>query len=941
MSRQRTLWRAAFGPFTLSPSRRLLERDGVPVRLGGRALDLLIALVASAGETVSKRELMARVWPDTVVDEGTLRFHMVAVRKALGDGVDGRRYIVNTASKGYTFVAAVERGTADAGARPVVAVPARSLPAPGPAIVGRDAEVGALVAAIVERRLVSVVGSGGIGKTTVAIASAHAAAGRFDGDVHFVDLSAISTTELVCSSVAAVVGLQNRLDELPALVGHLAERKALIVLDCCEHVIAGAAQVAEALVQGCPRVHVLATGREPLRANGEFVHRLAPLAFPEEGAGMTAAAALAYPAVRLFVDRAAASGAGFVLTDGDAPLASQLCRELDGIALAIELAAGRIEALGLKAITSHFDANAKLMWHGRRTAVPRQLTLGATLAWSYDLLDADEQRLLRHLAIFAGTFSLEAAIAACCFDVDQAAAIELLASLVSKSLVDVDAGGSTLRYSLLDTTKAYALAKLADSGEAETVASRFAAFFHELMHGCAVRPIDKEAAELLAPELPNIRSALAWTFQQGERVADAVRFAASFCPLLLQRSLLSECARWARDALARLPAELVGTRYEALLQVHSALSETLNFAACKPEVATQAYKRGIEVTEGLGDHRAAIHLLNGQAVFLHRGGHFAAALAAARQADQLADRLDDPEYRTIVDSMLGGSLHLVGQVGEAAGYLERSVACRVAGRVDTAAKLGFAHHIRSLTILARNLWLAGHHARALALAQAAISGARDTRHAVTQCLALLWAGSVFHWQGDIERRLETLAALEELARRHSFTPYLGSADVTRGQILIEQGHAVEGVERIRGALETLHANHYEMLTTTAMTAMAAGLSALSLHAASLRMCDDTLRLIEAGGDHLRMPELLIVRGRALAAAGHCDAAAASLAAAMALARTQGMTAHRVRAAVAPAQQLVEAGRAEDARSLLAPHLAGMEDETSPDLREARALLRQA
>ena len=908
------------------------------MRLGGRALDLLVALVDSAGETVDKAELMARVWPNAIVDEGTLRFHMVTVRKALGDGVDGRRYVVNTASKGYTFAADVVRSKADDGTRPAHATHARSLPVASAAIVGRDVEIGALAAALGERRLVCIVGSGGIGKTTVAIATAHAIASRFEGDVHFVDLATISATELVCTAVATAVGLQNRLDELPALVGHLAERDALIVLDCCEHVIAGAAQLAETLVRTCPRVHVLATSREPLRADGEFVHRLQPLAFPEAGNVTTAAAALAYPAVKLFADRASAAGSGFVLSDGDAPLAAQLCRELDGIALAIELAAGRIEALGLKAITSHFDATAKLMWHGRRTAVPRHQTLCATLDWSYALLDADEQRLLRRLAVFAGSFSLEATGTVCCFDLDQANAVDLLTSLVSKSLLNVDAGGPALRYSLLDTTKAYASVKLVDCGEYQAIASRFAAFFRELVHSRAGQPVDREAAELLAPELPNLRSALTWYFRQDGQVTDAVTFAASICPLLLQRSLVSECARWARDALARLPIELLDTRYEALLQVHSALSETLNFAACKPEIASQAFERGIEVTERLGDLRSAIHLLNGQAVFLHRGGHFAAALASAREADILADRLDDPEYRAIADSLLGGSLHLVGKVDEASFHLQRSVDASAGVQGDTTSRLGFAHHVRSLAILARNLWLMGHHVRALSLARDAIAGASATNHAVTQCLTLLWAGSVLGWQGDVETRLQTLDALEELAKRHSFTPYLASAAAARGQILIEQGCAGEGVERIRGALETLRANHYEMMTTLSMTAMASGLSALSLHSASLELCEETRRLIEAGGDLVRMPQLLIVCGHALAAAGRRDEGMASFSSAIDLAREQGMKAHQVRAAVAMAQQLVAMRQDAQARDLLGMHIRGMDDEVSPDLVVARRLL---
>ena len=941
MSRHSALWRASFDSFTLLPSQRMLERDGVPVRLGGRALDLLIVLVDSAGQTVSKTDLIARVWPNTVVDEGTLRFHMVAVRKALGEGVDGKRYVVNTASKGYTFVAEVERSKLDVGVRPATVGQVKSLPALGAKIVGRDTEVDAIVTGLLERRLVSVVGSGGIGKTTVAIASARAASDNFEGDVHFVDLSAISTKELVCSSVSAVVGLQSRLDELPVLVGYMSARRSLIVLDCCEHVIDGAAEVAEALCRGCPEVHILATSREPLRSEDEFVYRLPPLAYPTDGNGTTAEDALTYPAVRLFVERAAASGCGFVLSDSDAPLASQLCRELDGIALAIELAAGRIEAIGLKAITSHFDASARLMWHGRRTAVPRQQTLSATLDWSYELLEQEEQRLLRRLSVFAGTFSLEAVIAVCCSDLEKSTAVELLAGLVSKSLVNVDAGGTVLRYSLLDTTKAYASSKLVAVGEADSVAGWFAAFFYELTHRFSGQPVDKEVAEILVPELPNIRAALRWYFGHGERASEAIKFAASFCPLLLQRVLLAECARWAYTALALMPADLVGSRYEASLQVHSALGQTLNYSGRDHDDASAAFHRGVDVTEHLKDHKATIHLLNGHALSLHRSGLFAQALSVARKAESLLPKLHDPEYRAIVDSLVGGSLHLVGEVEQAGFHLERSVACSTVSRGDTSARLGFDDRVRALTVLSRNVWLQGQHSRAISLADRAIAEGRATNHAVSRCMSLLWAGFVYGWQGDVDRHLESVAELEEISRLQGFTPHLAAAGAVRGKILIEQGRAAEGVERIRVCLETLHANRFEKVTSLSLTAMAAGLSALSLHSASLELCDKVAKMIEDGGDFLRMPELLTVQGWALAAAGHRDEATRSVEAAFVLAGRLGMKAAQVRAAVSRAQLWGPLGRAEKDMDRLRECVSNAGEEISPDLSIARALLSQA
>ena len=255
-------------------------------------MDLLIALVESAGAVVSKKELLARVWEGVVVDEGSLRFHMYVVRKALGDGEGGQRYIVNTANKGYTFVASVQRRGADTEV-PAAAGHVRSLPAFGVAMVGRDEDVQAIVAGLLQRRFMSVVGAGGIGKTTVAIASAQAAAAQFEGDVQFIDFSLISTVEMVRSTVAAAIGLQNAIADLPALAAHLTERKTLLVLDCCEHVISGAAELAESLVRNCPSVHILATSREPLRAEGESVYRLQPLGYPPEGEGTTAETALA------------------------------------------------------------------------------------------------------------------------------------------------------------------------------------------------------------------------------------------------------------------------------------------------------------------------------------------------------------------------------------------------------------------------------------------------------------------------------------------------------------------------------------------------------------------------------------------------------------------------------------------------------------------------
>lgn len=288
---------------------------------------------------------------------------------------------------------------------------------------------------------------------------------------------------------------------------------------------------------------------------------------------------------------------------------------------------------------------------------------------------------------------------------------------------------------------------------------------------------------------------------------------------------------------------------------------------------------------------------------------------------------------------MGVTLHLVGQVDEAMRYFEKSAVYGKCSRTDTASRLGFDHHIRALCGVARTLWLTGHYGQAVRVAEDTIETARTYGHAVTYCIALLWAGSVFTYGGDLDRLENMVSTLESVARRHSLVPYLNVASITRGQMLITAGRVAEGVERIRAAVEVLHACRYEMVTSVSLTFMAKGLSDLSLHSAAISMCDQVQSMIEHGGDYLRMPELLTTRGRVLMAAGNADGAVRSWRAAIEVAKSQGVKSGQVRAAVALGQYLVGTGRAAEADDLLRPHVVSARSETSPDLLVARSMLR--
>src|SRR3984893_12319256 len=442
----------SFGPFSLFVAERLLKKGDEPMPLGGRALDILIALTEQAGEVVSHKKLISSVWPDVTVEEANLRFQIAALRKALGDG----RYISNIAGKGYCFVAPVTHSSARQTA-PVTGITTtervQKLPPRLARMGGRDDTVRVLAQQFQMWRFVSIVCPGGIGKTTVAISVAHTLSDGFHDAVFFIDLAALTDPELVATAVASARGLMVQTqDPVVGLLAFIGDKKILLVLDSCEHVIGVAAALAERVISEAPQAHILATSREALRVEGEHVHLLYSLDCPPEDAGLTAMEALRYPAAQLFMERAAASGYGAELSDIDAPIVARSCRRLDGVALAIELAASRVGSLGIRGVAELLDNRFGLLWQGRRTALPRHETLNAMLDWSYSLLSEREKVVLCRLSVFVGDFTLEAAGSVVSeAEVDEADVIDGGASLVAKFLISATVINGSTSYRLLAT----------------------------------------------------------------------------------------------------------------------------------------------------------------------------------------------------------------------------------------------------------------------------------------------------------------------------------------------------------------------------------------------------------------------------------------------------------------------------------------------------------
>ncbi len=935
----------SFGPFILTANERLLTKTGAPVELSARALDVLMVLLSTPNEVVSKHDLLNRVWPDVTVEEGSLRFHIANLRKALGDGQEGARYIATLPGRGYCFVAPISRSSdrrvpqAAAASFPYVNLPGRLV-----GMVGRDDDILKLSARLNSTRFVTIVGSGGVGKTTVAVAVGQHLMEAFSGAVLFVDLSMISDPELVSTALASMLGLTIvSSDATPSLIAHLRDRRILLILDTCEHLIAAVAALASNIHMAAPQVHILATSREALQVESEHVYRLDCLACPPDDNGLTAEVAQTFPAPKLFLERAMASGAQLDFSDAEAAIVVGICRKLDGVALAIELAARRVEAYGLHQTAALLDQRLTLLWVGPRTAPPRQKTLQATLDWSYGLLTDTERVVLRRLAIFVGHFTLDAALAiVTSATLDQALLLGAIDSLVAKSMVATRPIGAMMRYRLLDTTRAYALEMNVEAAERTDLAVRHATYYRRWLEQAGSDWSTLSTGMERAPHfagLNNVRAALEWCFGPSGSVEIGFGLAAAAAPVFLVMSLLPECHRWSERAILALDDAMRGGPEEMHLQAGLGISLTQMQGGS--DAARVALNRSLAIAEQRGDILHQAGLLGMLHMFHFRVGDFKIALHYAKHCRTVAGSIDDPSAVALAHSILGRSLLMMGDLGGARVELEALLPIWSRSQRTRSIYLAYDRHYRAGIALARTLWLQGHPASAVARADQAIKGAERMDHPASLVVVLTWAASIFLWTGDLPSAEAHIDSAISMAKANSLEPLAAVGQARKAELAIRRGLALEGVDSLREALETIHAVRYELITTEFDISLVQGMGAIGRLSEAMALLNETMQRVEKNGDAVYMPELLRVKACLHQAMPRPDINEAErcLVQSLELSRRQGAHAWELRSATDLAALYDSQGRTESSSALLRPVFEQFtEGLDTADLKAAERLL---
>jgi predicted ATPase len=896
-----------------------------PHSLSSQAPEVLTVLAGRPREVVGKSELVARVWPNIATDENTFRMHVAGLRKALGDGQLGHRYADRPEQKSPLV-----------GAKQTL--PKRSLSVMGVRVVGRARAIRALRTQVLGHELVTIVGTAGIGKTTIAQAVAEALLPDFPDGAYFVDLAPVEDPQFVVGSLGSALGILLPADDaVRHLVEYLKDRRMLIVLDSCEHVIEAAASLVEQILAGASGVHILATSRERLRADGERISRLPPLDVPADRATLTAAEALEYSSVRLFVERAAANLEGFELTDTDASAVSNICRKLGGIALAIELAAARVDSFGVQQLAVLLVDRLSILKDGRRAALPRHRSLIAALDWSYEFLPENERQTLRRISIFVGGFTLASAVGVA--GDDNVDVVETLPELVAKSLVSADVAGEIVRYRLLDTTRAYGRQKLTETGEFETYARRHAQHHLEWFKRAETEWLSRTSSSSWLEDhgggLDDVRSALSWSFSPTGDASIGAALTVASLPLWLELSLLSEGQKYVKRAIASLVEQPAHSEHDAL-KLHMSLARTQEYGR-QPE-KEEEWTEVLRLAEKLGDiwrQGWALCGLSGHRCHL---GDLRGALAFAERASAVAAKAEYGDVRAMSTGMIGTVLFRSGDYSNALRHIEAVV--RWPAR-DSEWPV-YANQLILRPVLSVVLWITGFPDQAEANAKTSGDEARATGNAFLLANVLGRASCpISLFTGDLSEAAQCAEMLLDCSLKHALRTWHAVGLCFKGMLLLERGDRT-GLAVLQAALRWLREARFTDNSLDGLCVLAQGLGRAGQIAEARQVIDEALDLSDRNQERWYLPELLRVKGELIRLDPHAsppETAEGCFLQSLAEARRQGALSWELRAATSTARLWRDEDRCAAAHELLSGvYHRFTEGFDTRDLRTARTLI---
>lgn len=920
----------------------------MPVPIGGRAFEIIEVLVQSAGELVTKNDLSARVWPGAIVEDNTLQFHISAIRKALGSD----RGMLKTASgRGYRLFGAWTSRESTSSVDSMDLEPMRSraepfqtnLPAAASELVGRTNAVQQLRALLSAYRVVTLTGPGGIGKTRLALEVARSLFPTFQGDVRLVELVSLSDPDLVPSAVAGGLGLKLGGDQISAesVARAIGLQRLLLVLDNCEHVIDAAAKLAETVVRMCPRTTILATSREILKIEGEYVYRVPPLDVPSQHEEPDDI--LGRSAVQLFIATTRALHSDFSPNAENLPAIAAICRRLDGIPLAIDLAAARVATLGLQQVAVDLDDHLGMLTGGRRTALPRHQTLRATLDWSYELLPEPERLVMRRLAVFAGDFTAKAAsLVAAGGEIAASRAVCSLANLVTKSLVTLAVGGVIACHRLHETTRAYALEKLDESGEFEQVARRHADYYRGVFERAEIELETLPAPAWLArygSQIGQVRAALDWAFSPTGAAEVGVALTVAAVPLWVHLSLTEECRGRVERALSG-PAESRDARRN--MQLYAALGAALFLTkgSCPEMVA--AFKSAFEIAESLDDADYRLRALWGSFMEHITSFRYRAALAVAEKFCTYAAKSADPADALIGDRLVGVALLALGDLESARRHIERMLG-RYVAKTSHIIRYQFDQQLLAYSYRCRILWLQGFADQALASVESHLVAARAGDHPYSLFSGLLQtACPIALLVGDLTLAERYIKALMDLSARHAVELWTLGGRCFGGVLLIKRGSIGAGLELLRTAFARVPQGAFTLFYTPVLAEIADALGRDGKAAEGLAIIDEALARSDSNEERWCVAELLRVKGELILREGAPQAATAAeehFLRSLDWARRQGALSWELRTSTNLARLQHDQGRIAEARSLLqSVYDRFSEGFETADLKSAKAYL---